>query len=240
MLSDCSRSVAVPALTVALRFMAPVSQRVMSPLFELTGPEMVRAPVLLTMIVPAAAVLLMPVTVSVAALLVRLILPLLLLVAVKVPTWLGPPSVWPPTEVVVNRPVLLNAPPPSVMVLPALAVRAPEVLRTVPARAMALVLAPVAVSSTVCAPDAMTMPSVSMSMPTVEPLPAWPVRARLPPVDVTCAPLPVTTTPSLLLAAVLPPVPMRVTVPLPPRSPGRRWRSRRRRRCCRCRRRPAR
>src|SRR5438552_683467 len=83
---------------VAVRAMLPPEPVV-------TAPEVVRLPVLPT-VTAAPGVCVMPVTVSVPAVLVRLIPPLVPLLAVKLPTVFAPPSVCPLCELVLSNPVL--------------------------------------------------------------------------------------------------------------------------------------
>src|SRR5438309_1835547 len=111
-------------------------------------------PVLLIVAVPPL-ISFRPVTDKVVAVFVRLMLPLVVLVALNPPTVLAPLSVWPVAEVVVRVPVVLNLPAPdSVIVLAATAVTLPEALLTVPAMVMPPVEAPVAVSVTEFVPGA--------------------------------------------------------------------------------------
>src|SRR5262249_23732325 len=92
-----------PAVTAAPIDSAVLAVRVPLPLLVLTAPVVVRPPVLLTVTVPGLAVLLMPETVRVAAVLVREMLPLVALLALNAATALPAVfSVVPPTELVVS------------------------------------------------------------------------------------------------------------------------------------------
>src|SRR5947209_227559 len=118
-----------PAVTAEPIDSAPVAVRVTLPLLVLTAPVVVMPPVLLTVTVPGLAVLVMPVTVSGAAVLVRLMLPLVVLVPLKLPTVLALVSVVPPTDEVVSRPEVLKVPVPE-MVPTDVAVMAPDPVLT--------------------------------------------------------------------------------------------------------------
>src|SRR5438067_1714315 len=73
-------------------------------------------PVLVTMVVPPVS--LIPVMLSRVAVFVRLTLPLVTFVALNAPTVFAPPSVVPPTEVVVSVPVVPKRPPPDSVIAP--------------------------------------------------------------------------------------------------------------------------
>ena len=98
----------------ALTATAPVAFRVIALLAAATDPLMVNPPVFVTVTLPVP-LWLIPVTVSVLTVLVRLMVPLgQCLVAFKLPTALvsAPLSVWPVPELVVNKPVVATEPLP--------------------------------------------------------------------------------------------------------------------------------
>ncbi len=105
-----------PAVTAAPMVSVPlVAVRPMLPLAAavvVIAPEVVRLPVLVTLTFEPDAVpdCVIPVTVSVVSVLVRLMAPLVELVAVKLPTVFAPPNVVPVAELVVKRPVVLKEP----------------------------------------------------------------------------------------------------------------------------------
>ena len=163
---------APPAVTAPPIVSVPVAVRLMPPLAAVaTAPVVVSGPMLLTLMPPPFS--LMPVIVSGLAVSLRLIAPLVVFVALKLPTVLAPFRAWPLMELVVSRPLVPNAPlPDSVIAPPAVASIAPDALLTA---ALTSRSPPVESSVTVPAPPAVTTPpivSVAVAVRLMPPLAA--------------------------------------------------------------------
>ena len=94
--------------------MSRVAVRLSTPVFAFTAAAITMSLLLFTLILPPP-VLPIAFRVNVVAVLVRLILPLVMLVALKLPIALAPFSVVPSTEVVCNDPAVIEPKPDSVI-----------------------------------------------------------------------------------------------------------------------------
>ena len=149
-----------PAVTTAPIVSRPVAVNEIVPFAAavvVIAPLVLIAPVLFTVTFEPAAVpfCAIPVTFNVPAVLIKLTAPLVALVALKLPAVFACVSVWPPVELVVNRPLVPKVPPAfSVIAAPELAVIAPDALLTAAFKVIAF--APVVVRPTVPLPPAVT------------------------------------------------------------------------------------